>query len=271
MIPKSPSEENAYLISLHVNGIVPAARPIFLKGGNTAVLLLHGFTSSPHEFADLAPILNNYGFTVHAPLLPGHGTTPQALLAVKSSDWTLAVEYAYDELLKTHSTVYVLGFSLGGALALHLALHRNISRLVLVAPWIKVCDEHALSTECIIHLFWPFLSWQVKKSKGDIRNPLGEKEHFAYYCFTPRAVRQALRIVERVKRKLGKITSPLLLIHSEHDRTMNITGSHWLYSRVASPNKEFMILKNSGHIVFRDYESNVVNTKIVEFFCRKMS
>ena len=54
--------------------IMKEAEPIFLKGGENACLLIHGLTGSPSEMAYLAERLNTAGYTVKAPLLPGHGT-----------------------------------------------------------------------------------------------------------------------------------------------------------------------------------------------------
>ena len=44
----------------------------FLKGGEAAILLLHGFTASTQEVEGLGLALAEEGFTVLAPLLPGH-------------------------------------------------------------------------------------------------------------------------------------------------------------------------------------------------------
>jgi len=42
-----------------------------LRGGDTGVLLVHGFTGSPHDFEYMANELNKAGLTVSVPRLPG--------------------------------------------------------------------------------------------------------------------------------------------------------------------------------------------------------
>ena len=59
----------------------------FLSGSRTGCLLLHGFTSTPAELRPLGEALHRAGYTVHAPLLPGHGTSPEDLLHITYCDW----------------------------------------------------------------------------------------------------------------------------------------------------------------------------------------
>ena len=46
------------------------------KNKDIGVLLVHGFTGSPSSMRPWAEYLNQKGFTVRVPLLPGHGTKP---------------------------------------------------------------------------------------------------------------------------------------------------------------------------------------------------
>ncbi|HCY84126.1 MAG TPA: EstA protein, partial [Desulfobacteraceae bacterium] len=56
-------------------------RPLFLKRTNevAGVLLIHGYMAAPREMADFAEYLHTQGFTVYAPRLAGHGTSPENL------------------------------------------------------------------------------------------------------------------------------------------------------------------------------------------------
>ncbi len=54
---------------------------LFIEGGDHAVLLLHGLSSSPLEMRFLARYLNGEGFTICSPVLDGYsaGTTEQPM------------------------------------------------------------------------------------------------------------------------------------------------------------------------------------------------
>src|SRR5689334_23628869 len=85
-----------------------------------AVLLLHGFTGSPWEVRPLGDSLAARGYHVYAPLLPGHGTTPEAMLYVTHLDWEREAERGL-QALKGFEHVFVAGLSLGSLLALLVA------------------------------------------------------------------------------------------------------------------------------------------------------
>ena len=81
----------------------------FLKGNKFpeyALLFIHGFTATTVEVRLIAKYFNDQGFTVCAPLLPGHGSTPRDLNRKSWKDWTRTVEDSYQNLLRNHKIVY---------------------------------------------------------------------------------------------------------------------------------------------------------------------
>ena len=46
----------------------------YWAGNETGVLLIHGFTAITAEVRPMAQLLHREGYTVAAPLLPGHGS-----------------------------------------------------------------------------------------------------------------------------------------------------------------------------------------------------
>ena len=55
----------------------PLCRPFFLEGSRDhGILLIHGFTATPGTMNPLGQALaQKTGYTISAPLLPGHGRT----------------------------------------------------------------------------------------------------------------------------------------------------------------------------------------------------
>jgi carboxylesterase len=98
-----------------------------------ALLLIHGFASSPAVYRYMLPHLTGYDAIV-CPALPGHASSLNEFSKAQATDWMQAVESAYDELLPAYEKIDVLGLSLGGLLACHLAKTRRIHRLFLLAP-----------------------------------------------------------------------------------------------------------------------------------------
>ena len=73
------------------------------------------------------------GILVEAPILPGHEPVGSIMPASSWRDWATASETAFDALAAAGRPVVVIGFSTGGTLALRLATHRPVARMVLLA------------------------------------------------------------------------------------------------------------------------------------------
>lgn len=135
-----------------------------------AALLLHGYMGTPHELRPLAEALAAAGVTARADLLPGFGDAgrPQ-LRRVRAEDWLDAARAAWLELTRdaTHRTL--VGFSMGGALALALAADPEVrpDALVLLAPYWRMADPRAALlpiAHYVMPTFQPF-------GKLDFTNP----------------------------------------------------------------------------------------------------
>jgi carboxylesterase len=100
-------------------------------------LLIHGLTSTPLEVVPLRRTLEQAGWQVKAPCLPGHGATVKELARATEHDWTKVVTLNASELTKsTGASIAIIGCSMGALLALQYALRfpNKVDRLVLLAP-----------------------------------------------------------------------------------------------------------------------------------------
>lgn len=84
-------------------------------------LVIHGLSGTPETMRPVVDELRRAGYTVNAPLLPGHGTIPQDLTKPSWKEWWNTVENAYLELARDTESISCVGLSLGTILALKLA------------------------------------------------------------------------------------------------------------------------------------------------------
>jgi carboxylesterase len=99
-----------------------------------ALLMLHGFSSSPAVYRELLPSLSSIYGTIVCPALPGHATDIASFSTVQASEWVHAAESACQELISSGKKVDVMGLSLGGLLSCHLANTFSLNHLYLLAP-----------------------------------------------------------------------------------------------------------------------------------------
>ena len=104
------------------------------SGSLPPTVLLHGLGSTATFFGPLLEYLRRDVFRIVAPEYPGHGFSESGVERVTPEVLFGSVEATLDALV--HEPAMLVGHSLGGAVALHLAIAHpeRVSALVLVSP-----------------------------------------------------------------------------------------------------------------------------------------
>jgi alpha-beta hydrolase superfamily lysophospholipase len=106
-----------------------------------AVVLLHGMTASPAQFARFAADLYARGHNVLVPRLPRHGHADRfskAAAKITGDELLAAAREVLAVGRELGDKVTVAGFSLGGLLAAWIAQHESVDRAVAIAPFLGV-------------------------------------------------------------------------------------------------------------------------------------
>lgn len=216
--------------------------PIHIEGGPDAALILHGLAGSPAEIRPLADFLGKAGLTVSAPLLPGHGTHPEELRKVRYQDWVQAAEHELKRLQAHHRTVHLIGFSMGSIVALHVAAHQEgIASVTTLASPVKMSDWR----QSLV----PVLRFFVRNYPARVSNPEIARQLQNYDHYPVGAIHQFLRMKDRVRRLLPRITQPILIVQGEQDRVIAPDSAITLYREVSSTVKEQVILPRRRHFL----------------------
>ncbi len=232
--------------------------PFYWQAGPIGVLLIHGFTATVAEVRPLAKSLHTAGYTISAPLLPGHYTDPGDLNKVRWQDWVQAVEDALLQLSSKCDRVIVGGESTGGLLSLHLGIrHPEISALLLYAPALQL--NISLFDQIRLHLIAPFIPSLPKPNLGD--DPLWQ----GYFVNPIKGIIQLLRLQRAVKPGLGQIKQPVLIIQGKLDMTVNSDVPDMIYNSVQSSTKEIYWMEKSAHCVIIDQEKEEVDQITLKF------
>ena len=213
----------------------------FWPKGDVAVLCLHGFTATTVEVRKMAGFLSEQGYSVKAPLLPGHGSSAEEMNKTQWQDWYCEAEKSYLELAERYQDVFVLGESMGGLLTLHLARqHPRISGILLFAPAIQVKNLW------LSKILWPFVP-AIKKKPPD--NDLPQQ---SYTEFPLRAAASLFELQKIVRKELTQIRTPVRIFQGKHDDTIDPLGALLVYENIASLDKELVIITESCHLILLD-------------------
>lgn len=244
-----------------------SSEAINMGSGEVGCYLIHGFTGSPFELQGLADHLANLGYRVHAPLLPGHGTTVEECNMVRAADWIEAVEFQFTELLLECDKAFVIGLSMGASLALHLASLLPVSGVVAMS---SIIGRMPVRKAWLLPWMSPFISAIPKTRVYKGINPDGHA-YYGYDSYPVKGTRQMLALNQRVQGELSEVVDPVLVIHSKADITAHIDNAQFLMEAVGSEDKELLILEEASHILPVSSEKETVLAAISDFIARLLS
>ena len=238
------------------------------------VLLLHGMSDSPYSLRSLGRRLHSAGAWVIGLRLPGHGTAPSGLLQVKWEDMAASVRLAMGHLRTkvVKQPLYLVGYSNGGALALHYVLSGmenstlpKISGIVLISPSIGVTPIAALA------------KWQARLGrflglkKLEWNSILPEYDPFKYNSFAVNAADQVYRITNEIRSRIeslaaaGKLNRfpPILAFQSIVDSTVSTNAVvNGLFAKLPSGSHELVLfdinrLSEVKHVLRKDPKTSI--------------
>ena len=195
-------------------------RPARACRSKTACLLMHGYAGSPFEMEPLVPGLEGLGCDVDLPTLPGHDTSINDFRQTFFPDWLGHIRERLLILQECHDQVILIGFSMGGAIALSLAAeHAPAAAVALSPPW------QAYRLFPLKRHSWLALTPLLKYFRPEIPLPPPKPESRAIAPFKgydgPLCLPQLHSLEQGVRAMRGllpKLACPLLMLYDLNDR-----------------------------------------------------
>ncbi len=245
------------------------AAPFYFKGGKTAVLLIHGFTGTPFIFRELGTELAKAGYTVSAPLIAGHGTSPDDLEKTKWRDWYTSITEAYDQLAHTSNKIFVVGASFGGILACRLVAERPVAGLILIGVprWIYKHFLIVILTPILLLLKVRYYNKPIGKAVDS--NAIFGGPNFSYLKIPMKSVAQLLELLGKLNETLlAKIKVPTLIVQSTRDGLVKPQSGKFLFNNVASEHKQLVWIEEQHHELHSGKGRRQIYSLISEFIVR---
>jgi len=239
-----------------------------------AVLLLHGMGATGASWAFQIPAFIEAGFRVIAPDICGFGLSPYS--GGRLSISTLSADM--DSLLKSLgvSPAHVVGLSMGGAIALQLALDApdQVMSLVLVSTfaslrprnqrmWLYYVFRYLL----LYTLGLPAQAHTVARRIFPRPDQSAFRDQFLQQInqADPKGYRASMRALAgfNVTGRLAEINIPTLVISGENDTTVTLESQRILSKNI--PNATHIIISKGGHAITVE-QPDIFNEAIIGFF-----
>ena len=236
-----------------VTGVIRGAEPFAFGDGTDAILFLHGWTSTPRELRFLAERCAAAGYRCEGLLLKGHGTRVEDLIPTRFPEYLAETAAAFDGLAARHRRVFICGLSMGGLLALHMALSRKVAGLILIAPFLLPWGAtFGIPNRWLIGRV-PLPAMLAKGAGGPIEDTVGRQGHLAYRSMPSASMESVVAAGRAIVPSLGKVEVPTMVFHAIGDRTSDIRGSNRLMDRLGAKDKTLRTFLRGNHVLTLDY------------------
>lgn len=274
------------ILSPNVGATVPDAKTTTYRiaGGKVGVLLLHGLCGTPAEMRFVAMGLGRAGYTVHCPLLAGHGGSRQDIVKTGWQDWYKSAEAALDEIRESCDTVIVAGLCVGSILGMQLAAKQpnKVQAVALYSPTLWI-NGWAIKPYMRLLSLVPF-RWLAKLIHFKDTASLGIKcprvRDFVRAALTasdgsemgtsgtPATMVLEHRLLVKAARKILKsVTQPTLIMHSRQDDHADLNNATYL-QREMTGTVDLVVLEDSYHMITLDKERHIVVDRTKAFIER---
>lgn len=243
------------------------AKSIFIdKNSDMGILMIHGFSSTPDEFKDLAAYLADKGFNVSAPLIAGHGTSPYDLMNTMPQDWANSMKDAYLELKEKSKNVFIIGNSFGSNLAIWLTkeLKNEPSAIItLGAPIFLKYHKFIISRLYSYGFLKKYYTKPPRLYRTDFTDMIDE---VTYPKISTKSLRQFFSFIKNeTKPNLEEIKIPALVVHSDTDPVVNPKSATYIYEHLGSDLKRIYWFRSRFHTATIDENRSELFNKIFDF------
>jgi carboxylesterase len=244
------------------------------------VLVLHGFSGSPYEVRELGERLAGRGYHVVGPVLAGHERgSPEDLDRSTWRDWYRSAETAFDALRQRVEQVAVVGLSMGGLLALHLARERQgqvAAVAALATPiWLPRPVEAAIRAvngglrvgerSVLAPLVDRHLAIPKAGGLSDICDPAARAANPTMPATPVRVLPSLLELMRQVRGDLPGVRQPLFLAHARQDHTAPYACMAGIIERVGSTDIRALTLTRSYHVIPIDVDKDELARAVGDF------
>jgi carboxylesterase len=227
--------------------------------------------------------LERAGYAVHCPVLAGHCDTEDALSQSSWEDWYGSAEAGLRFLAERCEKIVVAGLSTGAVLALRLAVKNPqiVSGLALYSPTLWLNGRRVPWSAPLFRLvrsrslarFFRFpaaVDFGIKdqRLRAIIANAVATPGAPTPKRTTPGiAALERQRLVDAVAPEIGRITTPVLIIHPREDAYAGLSNATRLQEWLGGP-VELVVLEDSYHLVTVDRQRGVVLDRTLDFLAR---
>jgi acylglycerol lipase len=240
------------------------------------VVIVHGVSEHSARYAHVGERLARAGYPAYALDHRGHGRSQGKQVMVNVDDLVADLRAFIDLAAGRHAgaPVYLLGHSMGGAIAIACAVrHQDALAGLLLSGALADPDAASPATRAlsrVLSTLTPGLGVYAVDSSAISRDPevvrAYDQDPLVYHGKLPaRTVAELTAAVDRFREEVPTLRLPLLVMHGGLDSITTVAGSRMVHERASSSDKTLEIYDGLRHEILNEPEKERVMSEMVEW------
>jgi len=245
-----------------------------------AVVLLPGLCGSELEMGAIPRMLKQSGYSYAIPLIKGY-SAHTGITSYKN--WIDETEQFVSDLMQAHTTVSLVGLSMGATLSLAVAARNsNIQSLSILSP-VLIFDGWSVAWYYpLLKIFYMlgFRNWHYKETAPyGVKNLEMRKRikkavesnnvsELGAAHLPARHLYESLELIKDTRKELSSVNSDILIIHAIDDETASPKNPDLILDSIASETRRTIWLGNSYHMITVDNEREIVANETINFIAQ---
>jgi len=263
-------------VAMRVRSWLPEGRP------RSVIIAVHGMNEHGKAFEWPAASWRDNGIATYAFDQRGFGRSPDRGIWPGADNLARDLAQFAREVRRRHpdAPIFVLGESMGGAVALLAAARRDlvdVAGVILVAPAVAPWDEFPIPARASLWLAAHIVPWLVFTGEGlDLR----PTDNIAVWREMSRdediirgtradAILGLMRLMDRAARAAPKVRFPVLLLHGRRDDFVREWMIDWLADHLPEDGFELTRYDDGYHWLLRDLKPDKVQARILEWMAAR--
>lgn len=249
-------------------------KSFFLRNrSDTCIISLHGFSSSPKEVQNLASILHKKDLDIYAPRLKGHGTVAIDLKNTTYKDWYDSLSRAIIMCTLKYKKIYLLGFSTGGLLTLlsERKSYKELEGLICINAALNLNDIRVKTLIPAVS-FWNDLlsSFHANEYAKEYVHNEAENPSINYDKHYIDSIKQLSLLMNKTKKSLKKVKTPILIIQSKNDPVVNPSSAYEIFEKIQTKDKKLKIIDSKKHVIITQNNKTLIKAILNFIFKNKL-
>ncbi len=226
------------------------------------IVFIHGFMGRSRQFEEIVSSLEGCGADLKLCVLDGHEKkTFQEFRQSSAKTWQSGADKFIDKLRADYDEILLVGHSMGGLIAVQsaIACPEKIKGIVAIGFPVKVRLTPAWFKNNILASKPPREGESEYVAAARKLGGVHMDKPSDYFRTMPNNM-QFMSMRARTGKGLYKLSVPLSVINMEKDEIVAPGTQKFVAKKL--PNADFMLLKESGHFLFRENEVTIMANEI---------